>query len=60
VLRVLDAEKKPCKESIIDLAKTAKDANDKPYRIHEVHSSGAFGVDIEAYRSKGLVIPADL
>jgi hypothetical protein len=25
-----------------------------------VHSSGAFGIDIEAYRRKGLVIPNTL
>jgi len=60
VLRVLDAEKKPCKESIIDLANMAKDARGKPYRIHEVHRSGAFGIDIEAYRSKGLIVPTHL
>ena len=38
----------------------AKDPSGKPYRIHEVHSSGAFGIDIEAYRRKGLVIPNTL
>lgn len=57
VLRVLDAEKNACKERIIDLSKMANDLNGKPYRVHEVHSSGAFGIDIEAYRSKGLIIP---
>ena len=60
VLRVLDAQKQPCKESIIDLGKTASDPSGKPYRIHEVHCSGAFGIDIEAYRRKGLVIPNTL
>lgn len=60
VLRVLDAEKQPCKESIIDLSQAVRDAAGKPYRIHEVHSSGAFGIDIDAYRRKGLMIPDGL
>ena len=60
VLRVLDAQKQPCKESIIDLAKTTNDPSGKPYRIHEVHSSGAFGIHIDHYRSKGLIVPAHL
>lgn len=60
ILRVLDANKKLCKEIVIDLATTITDANGKPCRVHEVHSSGAFGIDIEAYRRKGLLMPADL
>jgi putative nucleotidyltransferase with HDIG domain len=60
VLRVLNADKQPCPELVIDLACTASDPAGKPYRIREVHSSGAFGIDIEAYRRKGLIIPADL
>lgn len=60
VLRVLDADKQPCAELVIDLAVTAKDSVGKPYRIREVHSCGAFGIDIEAYRRKGLIIPANL
>lgn len=60
ILRVLDANKKLCKEIVIDLATTTTDANGKPCRVHEVHSSGAFGIDIEAYRRKGLLMPADL
>ena len=60
ILRVLDANKKLCKETVIDLATTTTDANGKPCRVHEVHSSGAFGIDIEAYRRKGLLMPADL
>ncbi|WP_339905977.1 HD-GYP domain-containing protein [Pseudomonas guineae] len=57
VLCVLDADKRACKERIIELAKMAKDSDDKPYRVHEIHSSGAFGIDIDAYRRKGLIIP---
>lgn len=60
ILRVLDARKKLCKESVIDLAITTTDAAGKPYRVHEVHSSGAFGIDIEAYRRKGLLMPEGL
>ncbi|MFP6798133.1 MAG: HD-GYP domain-containing protein [Pseudomonas sp.] len=60
VLRVLDGQKQACKESIIDLGKTASDPSGKPYRIHEVHSSGAFGIHIDDYRSKGLIVPTHL
>ncbi|WP_084672021.1 HD-GYP domain-containing protein [Halopseudomonas pelagia] len=60
ILRVLDANKEICREIVIDLANTTADASGKPYRIHEVHSSGAFGIDIDAYRRKGLLIPANL
>jgi HD-GYP domain-containing protein (c-di-GMP phosphodiesterase class II) len=60
VLRVLNADKKICKEIVIDLAKMTNNASGSPYRVHQVHSSGAFGIDIEAYRRKGLLIPPDL
>lgn len=60
VLCVLNAEKQPCKERIIDLANGARDEKGSLHRIREVHNSGAFGVDIEAYRQKGLIIPANL
>jgi putative nucleotidyltransferase with HDIG domain len=60
LLCVLDAQKQPCKEFILDLAALPRDAAGRAYRIREVHGSGAFGVDIEAYRRKGLVIPAHL
>jgi len=57
IMRVLDANKKPCQEVVVDLATTATDATGKPCRVKEVHSSGAFGIDIDAYRRKGLQIP---
>lgn len=60
ILRVLDAEQQPCKETIIDLATAPALPNGQPYRVREVHPSGAFGIDIEAYRRKGLIIPTDL
>lgn len=60
VLRVLDSNKSACRERVIDLACTARDLDGKPYRIREVHGSGAFGIDIEVYRLKGLTIPAGL
>ncbi|PKM04723.1 MAG: diguanylate cyclase [Gammaproteobacteria bacterium HGW-Gammaproteobacteria-6] len=60
ILCVLDTNKKPCRERVIDLATTTTDINGKSCRIHEVHNSGAFGIDIEAYRRKGLIIPPGL
>ncbi|WP_350448505.1 HD-GYP domain-containing protein [Pseudomonas solani] len=53
VLIVRDAEKNACQERVIDLA-------DKAVRVREVHGSGAFGIDIESYRLKGLMIPENL
>ena len=58
IMRVLNANKQLCKERVVDLATTTADANGKPLRVKEVHGSGAFGIDIEAYRRKGLLIPA--
>ncbi|MEH6564337.1 MAG: HD-GYP domain-containing protein [Halopseudomonas sp.] len=58
VMRVLDANKRPCREQVVDLATTTVDAEGKPLRVKDVHGSGAFGIDIEAYRRKGLQIPA--
>ncbi|WP_353385986.1 HD-GYP domain-containing protein [Halopseudomonas sabulinigri] len=58
IMRVLNANKKTCEERVIDLATTSVDANGKPLRVKEVHGSGAFGIDIDAYRRKGLLIPA--
>lgn len=60
ILRVLNAKKELCKEVVIDLARTSVDSNGKSCRIREVHSCGAFGIDIDAYRRKGLLIPNNL
>ncbi|GGD01765.1 HD-GYP domain-containing protein [Halopseudomonas salina] len=60
ILRVLNTKKELCKEVVIDLALTTTDSGGKSCRIKEVHSSGAFGIDIDAYRRKGLLIPTDL
>lgn len=60
ILRVLDNEQRPCTETIIDLANGAQQPNGVPYRIKEVHPTGAFGVNIEAYRRKGLIVPFNL
>ena len=60
VLVVLDAQQQPCRERIVDLARGDRDPAGRAYRIREIHGSGAFGIDIEAYRRKGLVIPPGL
>ncbi|BBP83750.1 MULTISPECIES: HD-GYP domain-containing protein [unclassified Pseudomonas] len=57
VLIVRNAEKEPCKERILDLADVAVG---RTCRVREVHSSGAFGIDIGAYRCKGLLVPGNL
>ncbi|WP_439858630.1 HD-GYP domain-containing protein [Pseudomonas sp. MBLB4136] len=60
LLLVLDSDKKPCKPKIIDLIKNPTDQNGLPYRVGEVHPTGAFGIDIEVYRREGLIIPGHL
>lgn len=60
LLRVLDADKQPCRERVIDLATNPKDDQGKPYYLYLVHPSGAFGIDIEHYRRKGLLVPENL
>jgi hypothetical protein len=60
VLLVLDGQKLACPERVIDLELAAVDRQQRPYRIKEVFVTGAFGIDIEAYRRKGLIIPPHL
>ncbi|NWA23839.1 HD-GYP domain-containing protein [Pseudomonas gingeri] len=55
LLRVLGADKRRCLEKVIDLAGNTFDAMGRPYAIRQVCSSGAFGVDIESYRRRGLI-----
>lgn len=60
LLVVLDEQKQPCKERVIDLQEAPRDSCGRPYRVREVHASGAFGIAIDAYRQRGLIIPGDL
>ena len=60
VLLVLNDGKQPGPERVVDLQETPLDRSGRSYRIKEVYPSGAFDIDIEAYRRKGLVIPGHL
>ena len=60
VLLVLNEGKQPGPERVVDLQETPLDRSGRSYRIKEVYPTGAFGIDIEAYRRKGLVIPGHL
>ena len=60
VLLVLNDGKQPGPERVVDLQETPLDRSGRSYRIKEVFPTGAFGIDIEAYRRKGLVIPGHL
>ena len=60
LLLVLDEHKQPRTERVINLQEAVSDARGRPYRVSEVYPSGTFGIDIEAYRRKGLVIPDNL
>jgi len=60
VLLVLNEDKQPGPERVVDLQESPLDRSGRAYRIKEVFPTGAFGIDIEAYRRKGLVIPGHL
>ena len=45
---------------MVDLQETPRDRSGRLYRIKDVYPTGAFGIDIEVYRRKGLVIPGHL
>ncbi len=57
LLVVRDADKMLCPERVVDLARNPKDAAGKELRVRSVEHSGAFGIDIEHYRRKGLIVP---
>lgn len=54
VIVVRDQNKKLCPERIIDLSRDLKDENGKPLRVKEIFPDGAFGIDLEEYKAKGL------
>ncbi len=56
VILVLDGDKKPTKERIIDLRKNPKDALGVEYKITNELPDGKFGVKLKDYMEKGLVI----
>ncbi len=57
VLVVLDADKQPCRERVVDMARNPKDYEGRDLRVRAVECSGTYGIDIEHYRRKGLIIP---
>ncbi|WP_068827946.1 HD-GYP domain-containing protein [Pseudomonas sp. BMS12] len=60
VLVVLNELKAPCKERVVDLQESPRDSCGKPYRVKEVFSSSAFGIAIDSYRQRGLIVPGHL
>lgn len=56
VLIVLDSEKKPCKERVLDLAKQNTLADCSEYKINNLLPDGSFGVFIKDYHKNGLVL----
>lgn len=60
ILLVLDEGKQSAPERVVDLQHAPRDRSGRSYRIKDVYPTGAFGIDIEVYRRKGLVIPGHL
>ncbi len=56
IMLVLDEYKEPCKELIIDLTKLEPEMHESGYRIVQAFENSAFGIDIQEYIEKGLVI----
>lgn len=51
---VRDRDKKLCREKILDLSKKQRDAEGRPIRVKDVHTDGAFGINLQEYVDKGL------
>ena len=56
VLLVLDRMKKPRKERVLDLSQNPLDENGKLYQIKEVLRHGTYGIDLQWYIEKGLIM----
>jgi HD-GYP domain-containing protein (c-di-GMP phosphodiesterase class II) len=56
VMMVLDRDKNPQPEAIINLAMNPTDGAGQPYKTKGVYRSGHFGVDVGEYTKKGLRI----
>lgn len=54
VIIVRDAEKKLCRERVVDLSLDQKDKNGKPLRVKAVFTDGKFGIHLQEYKAKGL------
>ncbi|OAN23022.1 HD-GYP domain-containing protein [Pseudomonas oryzihabitans] len=57
VLVVLDADKQPRPERVLDLVRNPLDSQGRLISVRAVKPSGAYGIDIDAYRAQGLVVP---
>lgn len=51
---VRNADKQTCAERIMDLAKTQKDEKGQQIRVREIFTDGAFGIELQEYKNKGL------
>jgi putative nucleotidyltransferase with HDIG domain len=56
ILMVLDKDKKPVPQFVIDLSDTPKDLQGEPYMISGELPNGKFGVDIREFLKRGLVL----
>nr|WP_240795235.1 HD-GYP domain-containing protein [Pseudomonas psychrotolerans] len=58
VLIVLDADQQPCPERVLDLSSDPLDAQGCLIGVRSIKPAGAYGIDIDAYRAKELLVPA--
>lgn len=56
VILVLDANKQPMRQRVIDLSRTTKESLGYPGQIRTTHHNGSFGIDIEEFKRGGLQV----
>lgn len=54
VIIVRNSDKKLCPERIIDLTKNQKDEKGQAIRVKEIFTDGAFGIELQEFKDKGL------
>ena len=56
IMLVRDEDKQPCRERVVDLLKLDLDAEGNPYGIAHELPNHTYGIDLETYLEKGLVL----
>ena len=54
IILILDTDKTPMQQKVIDLSKTGSRNHQRKYQIRTTHHNGSFGIDIEEFQRGGL------
>jgi len=55
LIMLLDCDKQPIKETIVDLAQVEQGKLGREYLIKSVHTDGTFGLSVRSYQERGLM-----